>query len=171
MIEDSFIKKEELSTRKLHCWDVVNYNHDLFKELLGSFQEYLQQKYEQEGKIDEIKDSLEEKERRFINFLLRMLEVADFWERIIEADSTDQKTDKLRSGYKFLIDELNKIGIIDNGPCIGEFPREGKDVVEGKEEKKDLPEGSICGIIKRCYLLGDRVLRKARVIVVAKGGL
>lgn len=170
MIEDNFIKKEELATRKLHCWDVINYNNDFFSELLNSFQEHLRQKYDHEGKMEEIKDSLKEKEKRFIDFSLRMLEVADFLERIIEADSTDQKTEKLRSGYKFLLDELNKIGIKDNGPRIGEFPREGKDVVEGKEKRKDLPEGSICGIMKKSYLLGDRVLRKARVIVVEKGG-
>lgn len=170
-MKDEFLKKEIIKPREIYSWEQVNCSEDFFKVLLNSFSEDYKGKYGLEGKIEEIKSSLEENERKFINFLLRVLEVIDFWERIIETEtSPDQKIEKFRSGYQFLLEELAKIKVKPDGPEIGSNPRKGKDIVEGTEERVDLPDGTICNIIKKCYLFEDRVLRKAKVIIVKTGG-
>jgi len=167
-----FLKEEMISSRQLRGWDRVKHGEDLFKSLLDSFSVDYKRRYELEGLVEEVKELKEDNEKRFINFVLRMLEVADFWERVMEPDTVtlDKNIEKCRLGYEFLRDELGKMGIKQDGPNIGEFPRAGKDVAEGKEDRSDLPDGAICGIVKKCYLWEDRVLRKARVITVRREG-
>lgn len=164
-MKGEFLRKETIKPRELHGWKSVDYDKNFIKDLLASLTEDYKGKYELEGEIEELKESLEESKRTYVNMLLRILEVVDFWERIIEVETTtDPKIERFISGYKFLLDELAKIK--PDGPEVGKLPRSGKDVVEGMEERTDLPRGVICGIIKKCYLLEDRVLRKARVITV-----
>jgi len=171
-MKGEFLNKENIMPRELHSWGQVNYGEDFLKTLLNSFPDDYKRRYELEGKIEEIKDSIEENQRKFVSFLLRILEVVDFWERILEdeANTQNKKIGKFISVYQFLIDELAKGGVKPDGPELGELPRKGKDVVEGTEKRDELPEGVICNLIKKCYLYGDRVLRKARVITVKKGG-
>lgn len=166
-----FLSEKDVAPRQLHSWGVIDYDDNIFELLMNAFPEDYKAFYELEGKMEEIKDLSEDRDNKFIKLLLRILEVVDFWDRINEGrnNKMDQNEGKYISGYRLLLDELSKFGIKPDGPSLGELPRKGKDVVEGNEIHKNLNDGTICGIIKKCYLLEDKIFRKSKVITVKNG--
>lgn len=171
-MKSEFVKKQEIKPRQLKGWGLDLHGGAFLEVLLNSFPIDYKTTYQLEGKLEEAKESVKENETRFFSFLLRVLEVVDFWERILEIEDLDVnlKIERFKSGHQFLLDELAKIEVRPDGPKLGKLPRRGKDVVEGTEERADLPEGTICGVINKCYLFEERILRKAKVISIKKGG-
>lgn len=171
MMKEEFLKKEDNKFRESQYWSLDEVAvKDPLLYLLSSecFPRDYQGILDLDKKWDQERRAKEETEVKFTRFVLRILEVADFWERILgdKNSNSNETVKRLRGGYKFLLEELATIGVRPDGPSIGDFPRRGKDIVEGKKEHNDLPAGVICEVIKKTYLWNDKVLRESRVIVV-----
>jgi molecular chaperone GrpE (heat shock protein) len=116
--------------------------------------------------------SKEETESEYAGFLLRVLEVVDFWERILASTADDEApaVKRLRGGYELLLEELSRVGVRPYETCVGDRSTPKKHRVIGTEENETLPDGVICQVVKTGYMRNDRILRQAYVFTVRNEG-
>ena len=109
------------------------------------------------------------------NFARELLQVVDNLRRAIEAGAADREagqTDRLIEGVaatdRILTQILNRFGVEEIKALNAPFdPRKHEAVME--TDATEQPPGSVAQVLESGYMLHDRLLRPARV-VVAKGG-
>jgi len=105
------------------------------------------------------------------NFARELLQVVDNLRRAIDAGATDPeatKTDGLMEGVaatdRILTQVLNRFGVEEIKALNAPFdPRKHDAVMETDET--DQPPGSVTQVLEDGYMLHDRLLRPARVVV------
>ena len=109
------------------------------------------------------------------NFARELLQVVDNLHRAIEASAADREasgTDRLIEGVaatdRILTQILNRFGVEEIKALNAPFdPRKHEAVME--TDATEQPPGSVAQVLESGYMLHDRLLRPARV-VVAKAG-
>lgn len=170
MMKTEFFTEEDIKFKDTGSWsleDVIKKDPFSFLRSDEGFLREYRAIIELKKAVENERETVEATQVKFTKFLLSVLEVVDFWERIFENKSSESEeiVKRLKSGYELLLEKLSEIGVRQNGPSKGMLLRSGKDIVEGTEERNDFSSGVICDIIKKTYLWNDKILRKSRVIV------
>ena len=105
------------------------------------------------------------------NFARELLQVVDNLRRAIDAGATDPeatKTDGLMEGVaatdRILTQVLNRFGVEEIKALNAPFDPRKHDAVMETDETDQLP-GSVTQVLEDGYMLYDRLLRPARVVV------
>jgi molecular chaperone GrpE len=108
---------------------------------------------------------------RIPNFAHELLQVVDNLRRAIDAGATDPeatKTDGLMEGVaatdRILTQVLNRFGVEEIKALNAPFGPRKHDAVMETDETDQLP-GSVTQVLEDGYMLYDRLLRPARVVV------
>ncbi|MDP3245259.1 MAG: nucleotide exchange factor GrpE [bacterium] len=128
--------EEHLNGWKRAKADLVNYQKQVEKEK-GEWCEFLQ-----------------------ANFIKAILPVADS----LEAAAQTQNADGFNKIYQQFVAILKQMGI-EKIEVLGESPNPEIHEVVGKEKNQEYGAGLICKIVQKGYLLNDKLLRPAKVIV------
>ncbi len=101
-------------------------------------------------------------------FIIRMVEVLDFFERVLEGVKNEAPGSSVilefERIYAFLKKELADSKVVKFETHIGDFPKPESHKVISRESISDMPPGAICKIVKEGYLWEKKLLRKANVI-------
>lgn len=166
-MEQTFLKKVE--EKPLSSWA----SGEEQRESISVIADYVANDYESivdlDTKLDELTESKRKVKSEFGNFLLQLLEVVDFFERILALDTEDDVSSLLKrveGGYKRLLEELSRIGVRQYEPNVGDNPSPKEDRVMGSEENEKLSDGVICKVIKKGYTWDDKIMRESHVITV-----
>jgi len=148
---------------------------NLYLALIEAAQRHYKLLLEIEVKLDEEKERRKQITSQFEGFLVEMLEVLDFWERVFEfAENSKYSTDKdirnlidsFQQGFKLLQKKLFGRGVEPYEPKAGESFIPGRHYCIGTEESEKLPEGVISKVVKKGYTWDGRLLRPAYVKTV-----
>jgi len=97
-----------------------------------------------------------------------LLPILDNFERSIEANNYSEKDGPVLI-YKQLKSELNKKGLSEIEDPIGkELDTDFHEAITNIPASKDADKGKIVDVIEKGYLLGEKVLRYAKVVVANK---
>ena len=107
------------------------------------------------------------------NFARELLQVVDNLRRAIEASPADpeaRKADGLLEGVaateRILMQILNRFGVREIGALNEPFdPKKHEAVMETETDETEQPPGSVVQVLEDGYMLHDRLLRPARVVV------
>jgi len=107
------------------------------------------------------------------NFARELLQVVDNLRRAIEASPADpeaRKADGLLEGAaateRILMQILNRFGVREIGALNEPFdPKKHEAVMETETDETEQPPGSVVQVLEDGYMLHDRLLRPARVVV------
>jgi molecular chaperone GrpE len=107
------------------------------------------------------------------NFARELLQVVDNLRRAIEASPADpeaRKADGLLEGVaateRILMQILNRFGVRETGALNEPFdPKKHEAVMETETDETEQPPGSVVQVLEDGYMLHDRLLRPARVVV------
>ncbi|MCX7990383.1 MAG: nucleotide exchange factor GrpE [Aquificaceae bacterium] len=145
---------EEKVSRLEQTARIVNQRYvDLQREL-----EYLRERYRRD--LEEVKRYGHEK------FAFDLLEIVDNFERAFSYEGMD--TEGFKKGFEIIYRELLRIlekhGIREMELLGSEFDPHFAEAVD-REYNGDVPSNTVLRIERKGYLLHDRVLRPARVVV------
>ena len=97
-----------------------------------------------------------------------LLPILDNFERSIEANNYSEEDGPVLI-YKQLKSELNKKGLSEIEDPIGkELDTDFHEAITNIPASKDADKGKIVDVIEKGYLLGEKVLRYAKVVVANK---
>ena len=136
--------------------------------LIETAQRYYKLLLELEIKLDEEKERRKQINSQFEGFFVEMIEVSDFWERVLGfAEKSKSPLYKdIQDGFELLRKKQNAIGAKPFEPKVGEPFIPGKHYCIGTEKCEKLREGVIYKVVKKGYTWNDQLLRPAYVITV-----
>jgi len=115
------------------------------------------------------RDVTKEVERGRRLFLAEMLEVADNLDRALEAGRTSSTPDTLLQGIELVrrqfLAKLDGFGVKRIDPLGDRFDPSTHDAITVVPTAEPAQDGIVCGVLAPGYLVGDEVLRPARVAV------
>jgi len=129
------------------------------------------------AEVENLKRSFKREKEEYYKFALEsvfkeLLPAIDNLERALEAFSQSQNIDALKQGVeltlKTIIQALEKFGLTQFEPAIGEPFHPHFHEALSTEEHPDVPDGGITKVYQKGYKLHDRVLRPA-LVCVCKG--
>jgi molecular chaperone GrpE len=115
------------------------------------------------------RDTAKEIERGRRTFLAEMLDVADNLDRALEAGRTATTPETLVQGVELVrrqfLAKLESIGVTRVDPLGDPFDPSTHDAITVVPTTEPAQDGIVCGVLAPGYLVGDDVLRPARVAV------
>jgi molecular chaperone GrpE len=115
------------------------------------------------------RDTAKEIERGRRGFLAELLEVADNLDRALEAGRTASTADTLLQGVEMVrrqfLAKLEGFGVKRIDPLGDRFDPSTHDAITVVPTPDPAQDGIVCGVLAPGYLVGDEVLRPARVAV------
>ncbi|MDR2695714.1 MAG: nucleotide exchange factor GrpE [Deltaproteobacteria bacterium] len=128
------------------------------------------------AELENVKKRLRREQEESVRFAAEgvlgdLLPGLDSLDRAIEYGSADEACKEVIQGVemtrKLLLDALKAHGLETRGECGEAFNPELHEAV-GFGSRDDLDEGAVCAIVQRGYLLKDRLLRPAKVLITKK---
>jgi molecular chaperone GrpE len=128
------------------------------------------------AELENVKKRLRREQEESVRFAAEgvlgdLLPSLDTLDRAIEYGSADEACKEVIQGVemtrKLLLDALKAHGLEIRGECGEAFNPERHEAV-GFDRREDLDEGAVCVVAQRGYLLKDRLLRPAKVLVNKK---
>lgn len=177
--EKSASKKEEnLSQEEQACWDGQEELEQLKEENKKLKEDYLRAYADAENTKRRCTQEIEKNNKYAIsNFAKNLLSVADNLDRALKSIPEDKKDDcehlkNLLTGVEMTQHELDKVfekfGIKKMDIIGTKFDPNYHQVIQEVEDKEK-PNGTIISELQSGYMINDRILREAMVIV-SKGG-
>lgn len=94
-----------------------------------------------------------------------ILPALDNFERAAEAESSDQQyKDGTIMIFNQLKDIIGKIGVVEIDALGSEFDPNFHQAIK-QEHSDEYPENTVCQVFQKGYMLGDRLIRPAMVVV------
>jgi len=128
------------------------------------------------AELENVKKRLKREQAETVRFAAEavlgdLLPSLDTLDRAIEYGNEQEACKDVIQGVemtrKLLLDALRAHGLETHGACGEEFNPERHEAV-GFDRREDLDEGAVCVIVQRGYLLKDRLLRPAKVLINKK---
>ena len=128
------------------------------------------------AELENVKKRLKREQEEIVRFaaegvLADLLPSLDSLDRAIEYGGKNAACKEVTQGVemtsKLLLDALRAHGLEACGECGEAFNREFHEAV-GFDKREDLDEGAIGMVVQRGYLLKDRLLRPAKVLINKK---
>jgi len=128
------------------------------------------------AELENVKKRLKREQEESVRFaaegvLGALLPSLDTLDRAIEYGSENEACKEVIQGVemtrKLLLNALKAHGLATRGECGEPFNPEFHEAV-GFDIREDLDEGAVCVIVQRGYLLKDRLLRPAKVLINKK---
>jgi molecular chaperone GrpE len=128
------------------------------------------------AELENVKKRLKREQAESVRFAAEgvlgdLLPSLDTLDRAIEYGNEQEACKNVIQGVemtrKLLLDALRVHGLETHGACGEAFNPERHEAV-GFDKREDMDEGAVCAIVQRGYLLKDRLLRPAKVLVSKK---
>ena len=128
------------------------------------------------AELENVKKRLKREKEESVRFAAEgvlgdLLPSLDTLDRAIEYGSADEACKEVIQGVemtrKLLLDALKAHGLETRGECGEAFTPELHEAV-GFGSRDELDEGAVCAVVQRGYLLKDRLLRPAKVLINKK---
>jgi molecular chaperone GrpE len=128
------------------------------------------------AELENVKKRLKREQEESVRFAAEgvlgdLLPSLDSLDRAIEYGSEHEACKEVIQGVemtrKLLLNALKAHGLATRGECGEPFNPEFHEAV-GFDSRADLEEGAVCVIVQRGYLLKDRLLRPAKVLINKK---
>ena len=171
-------KEENLSQEEQACWDGQEELEQLKEENKKLKEDYLRAYADAENTKRRCTQEIEKNNKYAIsNFAKNLLSVADNLDRALKSIPEDKKDDcehlkNLLTGVEMTQHELDKVfekfGIKKMDIIGTKFDPNYHQVIQEVEDKEK-PNGTIISELQSGYMINDRILREAMVIV-SKGG-
>lgn len=171
-------KEENLSQEEQACWDGEEELEQLKEENKKLKEDYLRAYADAENTKRRCTQEIEKNNKYAIsNFAKNLLSVADNLDRALKSIPEDKKDDcehlkNLLTGVEMTQHELDKVfekfGIKKMDIIGTKFDPNYHQVIQEVEDKEK-PNGTIISELQSGYMINDRILREAMVIV-SKGG-
>ena len=171
-------KEEKLSQEEHACWDGQEELEQLKEENKKLKEDYLRAYADAENTKRRCTQEIEKNNKYAIsNFAKNLLSVADNLDRALKSIPEDKKDDcehlkNLLTGVEMTQHELDKVfekfGIKKMDIIGTKFDPNYHQVIQEVEDKEK-PNGTIISELQSGYMINDRILREAMVIV-SKGG-
>jgi len=125
------------------------------------------------AELENVKKRLKREQEESVRFAAEgvlgdLLPSLDTLDRAIEYGRENEACREVIQGVemtrKLLLDALKTHGLATQGVCGEAFSPELHEAV-GFDSRDDLEEGAVCVIVQRGYLLKDRLLRPAKVLI------
>lgn len=111
------------------------------------------------------KEKIQSRENAIAESACEFLLVLDNLERALESETEDEK---FKSGIEMIVnqfkDVLKKLGIEEMDAMGKEFDPQLHNAVTQVEDE-NFAENSVCNVLQKGYIMGDRVIRHAMVVV------
>ena len=128
------------------------------------------------AELENVKKRLKREQEESVRFAAEgvlgdLLPSLDTLDRAIEYGRANEACKDVIQGVemtrKLLLDALQAHGLATRGECGEPFSPEVHEAV-GFDRRDDLEEGAVCVVVQRGYLLKDRLLRPAKVLINKK---
>ena len=125
------------------------------------------------AELENVKKRLKREQEESVRFAAEgvlgdLLPSLDTLDRAIEYGGENEACKEVIQGVemtrKLLLDALKSHGLETHGACGEAFNPERHEAI-GFDKRDDLDEGVVCVVVQRGYLLKDRLLRPAKVLV------
>jgi len=139
----------------------------LLQETLGKYRDAAREF--DDARARQRREVAKEVERGRRTFLVEMLDVADNLDRALEAGRTATTPETLVQGVELVrrqfLAKLESIGVTRVDPLGEPFDPATHDAITVVPTTEPAQDGIVCGVLAPGYLVGDDVLRPARVAV------
>lgn len=139
----------------------------LLQETLGKYRDAAREF--DDARARQRREVAKEVERGRRTFLVEMLDVADNLDRALEAGRTATTPETLVQGVELVrrqfLAKLESIGVTRVDPLGEPFDPSTHDAITVVPTTEPAQDGIVCGVLAPGYLVGDDVLRPARVAV------